>query len=70
MLYAEAASARRGDLCGMHSLEWQMRICLHQRRRADGARAEDRFGEVWKAHWHGSRPAEAPVINYQNPPVN
>jgi hypothetical protein len=37
--------------------------------RADGARAEDWYGEVWKAHWHGSRPSEALEIQHPHSPV-
>ena len=58
MLYAEAASVRRGDLC-VHSQANSYFICLCTRRRADGARVADRYGEVWKAHWHGSVALEA-----------
>ena len=58
MLYAEAASVRRGDLCG-HSQANSYFICLCTKAPRDGAHAEDRYGEVWTAHWHGSRPSEA-----------
>ena len=62
--------AARRFMRALSSGKFVFHLPVCTRRRADGARAEDRYGEVWKAHWHGSRPAEAPVINSQNPPVS
>ena len=42
---------------------------VHQGAERMGPAPRTVYGEVWKAHWSGSRPAEAPVINSQNPPV-
>ena len=50
-------------------VERALRICLHQGAEHNGARAENWHGEVWKAHWHGSRPSEA-LEKLQNPALS